>query len=292
MTTTKNSDVIRGILGPLYTLTGMRSSQSFAVTVIGAITKTLEQNYKFLKYVKVNQAGYFENEEIDISPEIDNVDPDRIGKAIETIVRIVYMDLKSKAGLFFIGELKKRAGENVIIELKKRGVDLDLLQIEQRHVQRRQERNKSREVTKKIREDESMLRYTWNNVASWEYNEDDNVCILYQDDGKELDRLELNLIIQKHVDKLTEEEIVESPTYYAEEELVVTEKEIELLKLLHSRDIDVETAVHLLHISESELKTMIHKLIDFEMLHYVSDDVVELSEIGINYLMTNEEEKN
>jgi len=37
---------------------------------------------------------------------------------------------------------------------------------------------------------------------------------------------------------------------------------------------------------------MIHKLIDFEMLHYVSSDVVELSGIGINYLMTNEKEKN
>jgi len=153
---------------PLYTLTGMRSSQSFAVTVIGAITKTLEQNYEFLKYVKVNQAGYFENEEIDISPEIDDVDPERIGKAIETIVRIVYMDLKAKAGIFFIGELKKRAGENVIIELKKRGVDLDLLQIEQHHVQRRQQKNRSREVTRKLREEENMLRYTWNNVASWE----------------------------------------------------------------------------------------------------------------------------
>jgi len=65
-----------------------------------------------------------------------------------------------------------------------------------------------------------------------------------------------------------------------------------LLKLLHSRDIDAETAIQLLPITESELKTMIHKLIDFEMLHYVSSDVVELSEIGINYLMTNEKEKN
>ena len=65
-----------------------------------------------------------------------------------------------------------------------------------------------------------------------------------------------------------------------------------MLKLLHSRDIDAETAIQLLPITESELKTMIHKLIDFEMLHYVSSDVVELSEIGINYLMTNEKEKN
>ena len=62
MVTLKNSDLLRGILGPLYTLTGMKSSQGFAVTVIGAITKTLEKNYEFLQHIRVNQEDYFKNE--------------------------------------------------------------------------------------------------------------------------------------------------------------------------------------------------------------------------------------
>lgn len=290
MSTVKNSDLLKGILGPLYTLTGMKSSQGFAITVIGAITKTLEKNYAFLQHIRVNQGEYFKNEEIEISPEIDNVDPYKVGKAIETIVRIVYMDLKGKAGLFFIKELKKRTDENVILELEKRGVNLDLLQIEQRYIQKRQYIKKSHDITRKIEDDKPLLDYKWSQVASWEYDENKNVCILYKDDGKELDRLELDLIIQRHIDELNEEEIVE-PITYLKEDSVISEKEFELLKLLHARDVDAEIATKLLDISEDELSKMIHKLIDLEFLHYVSPDVVELSGAGIDYIITRVDEK-
>jgi hypothetical protein len=201
------------------------------------------------------------------------------------------MDLKGKAGLFFIKELKKQAGENIILELEKRGVNLDFLQIEQRHIQRRQYREKSHEITRKLKDDNRLLEYTWSQVASWEYDENKNVCILYKDDGEELDRLELNLIIQRHIDSLNEEEIVEPTTYLKEEEIVISEKELELLKLLHTRDVDAETAVKVLHISEDELSKIIHRLIDLEFLHYASSNVVELSGTGIDYIISKADEK-
>jgi Mn-dependent DtxR family transcriptional regulator len=64
----------------------------------------------------------------------------------------------------------------------------------------------------------------------------------------------------------------------------VTEKEQELLHMIRRRDTDVESAVTLLHISRQKFDTMIQKLLQLEMLQYLSDNEVKLTEKGIQYL--------
>jgi hypothetical protein len=114
MTDVKNSEVIGSILHALYAVASRRTTQSFATTVIGAIIKTLEQNYEFLRYVHIENLEYGNTDVIiNISNEIDSVDPSKIGTAVEAIIRIVYMDLVGKTGLFFMKELKELAGEQL-----------------------------------------------------------------------------------------------------------------------------------------------------------------------------------
>jgi hypothetical protein len=285
----KNSDVLRGILHALYNVAGRRTSQNFAVTVMGAIAKTLEQKYDFLKYIRI-QEGSSGDSVIDISSDIDSIHPAILGKAIEAIIRVVYMDLKKKAGFFFITELKKHAGERVISELRNYGVDLDLLQLEQHYLYRRRERKKSStgDKEKKQHDDVGVLGYSWNNVSSWKYDPNSKVCVIYGNDGKELDKLNLDVIIRNYIGSLTEDGVVESPGDYGEEEIEINEKEFELLKMLYLRDMDAETAIALLHISQKELDSMIRRLLKIEMLHYVSYDEVELTEMGISHLSTKE----
>ena len=101
----KNSEVLGGILRTLYMVASRRTSQTFAATVIGAIIKTLEQNYDFLRYINIENPEYTNSEiVINISNEIDTVEPTKIGTAVEAIIRIVYMDLVGKTGLFFMKE--------------------------------------------------------------------------------------------------------------------------------------------------------------------------------------------
>jgi hypothetical protein len=110
----KNSEVLGGILRTLYIVASRRTSQTFAATVIGAIIKTLEQNYDFLKYINIENPEYTNSEiVINISNEIDTVEPTKIGTAVEAIIRIVYMDLVGKTGLFFMKELKEQSGEQI-----------------------------------------------------------------------------------------------------------------------------------------------------------------------------------
>jgi predicted nucleotide-binding protein (sugar kinase/HSP70/actin superfamily) len=97
-----NSFVLGQILQSLYHVASRRTTQSFAAKVIGSIIKTLEQRYDFLIYVKINDRGELsESEAISILPEIESVKRELVGRAIEDIIRVVYMDIICKSGLFY-----------------------------------------------------------------------------------------------------------------------------------------------------------------------------------------------
>jgi hypothetical protein len=290
-----NSEVLGGILRTLYLVASRRTSQTFAATVIGAIIKTLEQNYDFLRYINIENPEYTNSEiVINISNDIDTVEPTKIGTAVEAIIRIVYMDLVGKTGLFFMKELKEQAGDQIITELRNFGVDLGLLQTEQRYMHRQHRKKKQQTQIRKVsegmehRDDVSLLGYSWKNVGSWKYDPLQKTCVLYSKEGKELDRLNLDTIIESYVTTLTEE--YEDPSGEYEEEVMLTEKEIELLKMLHSRDMDAEVASVVLHVSKIEFEHIVKKLLQNELLHYVSYNEIELTEEGIRFLSEKENE--
>jgi len=171
----KNSYVLGEILRSLYHVAGRRTTETFAAKVIGSIIKTLEQKHEFLIFVRIDERGkLIDDEVIAISPEIDTIEPERVGRAIEAIIRIVYMDIIGKAGLFFIAELKRRAGDDLMNALLEYGVDLASLQIEQHYLYRSRERKKAK-LKKGRSSDVSLLGYTWKNVASWKYDPGKNL---------------------------------------------------------------------------------------------------------------------
>ena len=277
----------------LYLVASRRTSQTFAATVIGAIIKTLQQNYDFLRYINIENPEYTNSEIIiNISNEIETVEPTKIGSAVEAIIRIVYMDLVGKTGLFFMKELKQQAGEQIITELRNYGVDLGLLQTEQRYMHRQHRKKKQQAQLRRShegsehRDDVSLLGYSWKNVGSWQYDPLQKTCVLYSKEGKELDRLNLDTIIESYVTTLTDE--YEDPSGDYEEEILLSEKEIELLKMLHTRDMDAEVASVVLHVSKIEFEQIVRKLLQSELLHYVSFNEVELTEEGIRFLTEKE----
>lgn len=285
-----NSYVLGEILRALYHVAGRRTTKGFAAKVIGSIIKTLSQKHEFLNYVKINDNDELpEDEAIQITTEIDTIHPEEIGKAIEAIVRIVYMDIIGKAGLFFIAELKKRAGEELITELYNFGVDLATLQIEQHYLYRSRERKK-RKLGKinKPYGDVSLLGYTWKNVASWKYDPNQKACVLYNREGEVLDNLHLDSIVENYVKNLSDE-LEEVPEDI--EGTDVSDKEYELLKMLQTRDMDAEMAMVQLHVNKKEFDKIVKKLLENELLQYTSYNIIELTEIGISYVVKKDDEE-
>jgi len=292
----KNSVLLKYVLKALYNVASRRTSAKTADETIGSSIKTLERKFDFLRYVDINQVDFTEDGyTVSVSPDIDEVPPSHFGAAVEALIRVVYNDLSSDAGLYFVTELKEYAGEDIIRHMQQEfNVDFDQIQLEQHYAYRRMERKKQiAEAVKTGRIDkrrpQNLLGYTWGNVAYWKHEPGSKFCTLYDKQGRVLDRLNLDRIIQNYVEKLsgyTEVDLKE-----IEKEIVVYEKEYQLLKLLLERDMDAETAMHKLKITRDELNNMIQKLAQMEMLHYVSFDTLELTETGISYISKKQENR-
>ena len=291
-----NSALMDALLKALFKVTSRRTSIKFADEAIGAVLQTLEKKYAFLKYIHKQTAKVSDDSfGISISPELDTVDPQNLGKALEALIRIVYSDLDDEGGLYFISELREYVGDALMQSHIGKYVDLDQLQTEQHSAYRLRERKKGGgtsgdDVSIKKGEHFNPLGYTWENVGSWKHEQGTPYCVLYSKEGKELDRLNLDRIIQDYVERLSGYSGV-SESEIPDKDVQLIEKEYELLELMYSRDMDAETAAQLLHISPEQLNAIIKKLMQIELIHYSAHNEVSLTDQGISYLKKEEKEK-
>jgi hypothetical protein len=288
----KNSILLEAILTAIYNVASRRTSSKFADESIGSTIKTLQGKYDFLKLVEINKNDSADQGfAVSISSDIDSINPALVGKAIEALIRVVYNDMNSEAGLYFVSELKETAGKEITRMISDCDVDLSELQLEQHYAFQRRERKKSiAEATRTGKvtrgRPENLIGYTWNNVSHWKHESGSKYCTLYDNAGNVLDRLNLDRIIQNYVERLSG--YIDVDPREIEKEANVYEKEYKLLKLLLERDMDAETAMHMLNINRDELNRIISKLSQMEMLQYTDFNTVELTNIGIGYLSKKE----
>jgi len=291
----KNSVLLESVLKALHTVASRRTSLKTAQETIGASIKTLEKKYNFLKYINMGKKNIpSDGFALSISPEIESINKERLGKAIESLIRVVYNDVGNEAGLYFITELKENTDKNITTMIQDLDVDLNQIQLEQHYAFRRRERKKKIEEmarTGKLdsKKPENLLGYTWNNISHWRHEPNSKYCTLYDKEGRVVDRLNLDHIIRNYVEKLSG--YVDVDPQEVERETKIYEKEYELLKLMLERDMDADTAQHRLKVSREELNNMICKLSEMEMLQYVSFDTLEITETGIGYISRKEEGK-
>ena len=285
-----NTELLLHVLTNLFNIICRRTSRSYSKIILSDIIKTLENKFVFLKDVKISKRISLEHDE-DIATftiDIDGIDPAEIGKAIESIIRVANMNMNNKnAGLYFIKELKEQITLKYIADLKRCGVDLDLIQIEQHYLVKQKSKDGTAPSSyRKIKPKEknpskyaSFAKLAWENVTFWEY--EDNICTLLDKKGNVIEKLPLDKIVKDYIVEMTGFD--EAPLN-TDKLVELNEKEHEFIKLLYSRNVNAEEAMHLLRISNRELSIIIRKLLVYEILQYVSFDEVTLTEIGIEAL--------
>ena len=232
MSKLSNTDIFENVMHNLFKTAGIRTSKNFAVAVIYAITKALEQRYDFLKYININIRGDSDNL-VNISQDLNSIDPIRVGQSIEAIIKVLCMDFKEKAGLYFINEFMKNIGENTVTELNENGIDFEILKIQQHFLYRQRERIKNKSdksedfLTKK---EKSLLDYSWENVSSWDYDSNNRNCKILDKDGKVLDQIDLDKIVKKYIHYLTEANSVETST---DDKMEEKDKSLKMKKSSH-----------------------------------------------------------
>jgi hypothetical protein len=285
MPKTKNSLLTKRVFEALYMVIGRRTLDSFAVQILKTTLKKLVAKYDFLNLVTIHD-DFFSEDGIQASFDqtFDTIEPSRLGEAIETLIRVIYLELTETigedVGLYFITEFKQHLGDSFVDELRGYGVHFERIQSEQ-HLQF--QKNGSHSLSQPLqKKEQEEPPYTWDSVSTWKY--DNNVCLLYDEQGGLLDTLQLDLIIEEYVERVTESQKQHELPSPKTTMMKMTEKEQELLKMIQRRDTDVVSAVTLLHISRQKFDTMIQKLLQLEMLQYLSDNEVKLTEKGLQYL--------
>ena len=137
MSKIKNTDLVRKVVYIIIVIAGRRTSLTISCAFMEAVLKTLQKKYDFLKHVTIKNLSYYEGDRSNAiqikKSQIDSIAPKEIGKAIESMVRVLCMDLEEETGLFFIQELKENLDGDFHEKLEECGVDLELLKLEQRH---------------------------------------------------------------------------------------------------------------------------------------------------------------
>ena len=287
--TFSNAAIIKYALKSLYAVAGRRTSSKFADDVIRSSLDILKERYPFLDAVTIQKQASENEDDIYIKESmVNSISAERVGRPIEGLIRMVYDELNEEAGLYFITELKEHVGKKLSKQLIKLGIDLDQIQLEQHHAWERRERKKA--IKKGMAEGgpENLLGYTWEKVSSWHHEEGSKFCTLYDEEGKVVDRLNLDRIIQNYVETLSGVDAADPEEL--QKELRIFEREYSLLKLMHEQDMDADTAMQLLQVNREKLNEMIKKLTNMEMIRYISNDVIELTEDGIQFVNLQEKQ--
>jgi hypothetical protein len=288
----KNSILITRVFEALFKVVGRRTLDSFAIQILQTTVKKLETKFNFLSSVSI-QADFFSEGGINATfdPSFDTIEPSRLGEAIDALIRVTHLELIENigedVGLYFITELKDYLGDSYMDELRDLGVHFESIQTEQ-HKRYQMKGLQLHPPSAPKRKEQEELAYTWDSVSTWKY--DNNVCLLYDERGKLLDTLQLDLIIEEYVERVTESKN-QNPVYLLKTTMLkVTDKENELLEMIRRHDTDVRSAIALLHISSQKFDTMIQKLLKLEMLQYISDNEVKLTEKGLQHLSSNQKQ--
>ena len=125
----EKSDVMNRLLQSIVKVISRRSSEDYALVMVGNTIKKLQDKYDFLNYIDIKATRYSEIENIvTIDSSINTVEPEEIGKAIQEIVGIIVTAMGKNAGFFFIKEVKNKIGPNYGLIIRDMGVDFDFMQ--------------------------------------------------------------------------------------------------------------------------------------------------------------------
>lgn len=294
MSDIKKSDIIRDVLQAIIDVTGRRTFDSYIVMIITTVLEQLKKNYSFLQAITINDELYSEHHTlINVSNEINSISFAEMAEAIQQIFHEVYLQLEDDAGLYFIKEITEHLGDEYVQTLKSHGVDFDNIQKDQhllyskkqrKHISEKQpllvQKQKKQPASKQVKKQKPALTYAWKDVSTWKYN--NNVCTLYKSDGSLLDKLELDYLVEDYINRYT---TVAEDTPFTSTMVEISKKEYEFLETLYSRDLDIDMAMVLLHISKPDIDEMVQKFLSSDILEYINDNEVKLTRKGILFLL-------
>ncbi|MFC1749467.1 hypothetical protein ACFL2V_11750 [Pseudomonadota bacterium] len=221
----------------------------------------------------------------------NDISKERMKDAVEALIRQVSYEVYDSIGLYFINEFVDYTGNNVkdvIIEL---GIDLFELQLEIHNAYLLEKRKSmitedSIDMNGDEMDPNNLLGYSWKDISYWKHEEDSVYCNLYDKNNTVIDRINLDRVIRNYIEVLSGERNLDPDDL--EKTIHIYEQEYTLLKLMLDQDMEAETAMSLLQISKDDLNQLVQKLHQMNMIQYISENTVKLTDKAIDYVSTDE----
>lgn len=126
------SDVIKHTLYSLIMVARPKSSKDYAWSIIKRLLAELKTDYDFLKYIHIDEIENLEDtmDDITVMSDLNDIEPKKIGQAIQNIIDIFKTRMGNKAGYFFLTEFKETLGNEYHSIIKEMGVDLRLIELQ------------------------------------------------------------------------------------------------------------------------------------------------------------------
>ena len=273
-------NTIEDFLRSIFTVTSRRTSLKFAEEIINDAIDILQEKNQFFKKIELKKESVFGiGFKVNFTEDFSHIKTSEISRALESFIRIIYDDIIEESGLYFVTEIKNHLGKESIARIYDLGIDLDQIQSEQHFAYNRKKRKKE---IKEKGEQKNVLGYTWKSVNKWNYNEKSKQVELFDKDGNILDKIDLQHAIQRYVETLSG--IKETSPLELANLLEEHEKAYSFLKLIYHENVELETAKKMLNLNDDEINKIIRELIEMKLLHYISNDEIEITESGKEFI--------
>ncbi len=277
---TIQKDIIEKFVKSIYVVSSRRTTIKYAEETLRDALNSLKDQFKLFKDVRIfkdttSDCGF----QVEFSNAFSNLQTNDIANALESLIRLIYEDISEESGLYFITEIKNHLERKSVDTILGIGVNLDQIQREQHFKYARRKKKNQQKVSGKK---ENPLGYTWKSVSKWEYNAELKNVVLYDSSGNKLDEISMEKAIRSYVEKISG--ISELSALDLENLLEEHEKAYSFLKLIYTENIDFETAKKMLNLSDKEIYEIIKDLIELKLLKYVSDDEIEITSSGKDFV--------
>jgi hypothetical protein len=251
----------------------------------------LEKQFPVFSYVNIIKTQYVNQvPSIQVLNSIDSTSKEVMKSVIEALLRHVSYEVHDSIGLYFINEFIDNTGPNVKDVLIDMGIDLYELQLELHDAYLLNKRRKVIEENNRSDMNENTtnntLGYTWKDISYWKHEEGSVYCNLYDNNGSVIDRINLDRVIRNYIEILSGEQ--ELSTDDLQRTIHIYEREYTLLKLMLEQDMNAEAAMSFLQISREDLNDLVRKLHKMNMIEYISDNTVKLTDKAIEYVANDE----
>lgn len=275
------NEMIIDFLQSTFVVSSRRTSLKYAKESFSDAFSILKNQFRLFRKIDFSidtttmSSGAFKIKFVDKLNTLNNHD---ISKSFDAFIRLVYDDINEEAGLYFITEIKNRLNRKNVNRITDLGLDLDKIQNEQHILYTRKKRKKEKLGSGK----KNQLGYEWKSVNNWEYDDESKQVELFDKNGNIIDKIDMQQAIRHYVESLSGSS--DLSTLDLANLLEEHEKSYTFLKLINRQDMDFDTAKSILNLSDDEIRMIIKELVELKFLEFVSDDEIEITKSGIEFI--------